>query len=75
MVRADLVTERLKAIEAGAALELLQAADDREREHKTCCVGVRWAYKREDLVEIVQVDNLNWRQQAGIADKSNAKSA
>ena len=39
----------------GAALDLLKAADMRERGNRTWCVGVKWAYRREDLMEIVQV--------------------
>lgn len=49
-----MVQERLTAIEDGQALELLRTADERERDNKTWCVGVRWAYEREDLLEIVQ---------------------
>lgn len=53
-VRANLVRERLDAIEAGSAAEILTETDQRERERKTWCVGVRWDYTREDLVEIVE---------------------
>lgn len=51
--------ERLALIESGGALELLTATDERERDTKTWCVGVRWYYEREDLLEIVQV-RLRW---------------
>ena len=39
-------------------MELLTATDERERDKKTYCVGVRWAYEREDLLEIIQVGIL-----------------
>lgn len=55
IVRADLVAERLQDIENGRALHLLLETDERERENKTYCVGMRWGYEREDLVEIIQV--------------------
>ena len=58
IVRAELVQERLEVIRKGGALELLKAADERERPNKTWCVGVRWAYERDDLVEIVQVGSV-----------------
>lgn len=54
-MRADLVAERLQDIENGRALHLLLETDERERLNKTYCVGMRWGYEREDLVEIIQV--------------------
>lgn len=55
IVRAELVEARLKEIEDGHAFEILSAADERERANKTYCVGLKWYYEREDLLEIVQV--------------------
>jgi Fanconi-associated nuclease 1 len=55
IVRAELVAERLQQIEDGQAPELLQITDERERENKTYCVGLKWGYEREDLLEIIQV--------------------
>lgn len=54
-VRAEQIKERLDLIASGRALDILKATDERERERKTFCVGVRWYYETEDLVEIVQV--------------------
>lgn len=50
-----MVKERLDEIEAGKATELLTRTDDRERENRTYCVGLKWGYEREDLAEIIQV--------------------
>jgi Fanconi-associated nuclease 1 len=57
IVRAELVQKRLQAIEAGKAYDMLLEADERERERKTYCVGLRWGYERDDLLEIVQVSD------------------
>lgn len=41
------------------AVEILQQRDERERESKTWCVGVRWDIcEREDLIDIVKVRDL-----------------
>lgn len=59
--RASQIRERLDAIEAGEAVELIREADERERPHKTWAVGCRWeAYEREDLLEIAEVSLLNY---------------
>lgn len=55
IVRAELVQDRLRQIGQGEALEMLKVTDERERENKTYCVGLKWGYEREDLLEIIQV--------------------
>lgn len=55
IVRAELVQDRLDEIQQGHALDILKATDERERENKTYCVGLKWGYERDDLLEIIQV--------------------
>ena len=52
------MSKRLNELEAGQGPDILRAVDERERHSKTWCVGVRWQYEQEDLVDIVRVRAL-----------------
>jgi Fanconi-associated nuclease 1 len=40
-------------IENGEAERIVRAVDERERERRTCVVGLNWDFELEDLVELV----------------------
>ncbi|KAK0463511.1 VRR-NUC domain-containing protein [Desarmillaria tabescens] len=52
--RKELIQTRLREIEDGKAAEILERHDRIYRPSKTWCVGVKWEYPREDVLEIVQ---------------------
>lgn len=51
--RASEINHRLVEIENGAAERIVRAVDERERERRTCVVGLNWDFELEDLVELV----------------------
>ncbi|KAB5530337.1 VRR-NUC domain-containing protein [Coniochaeta sp. 2T2.1] len=51
--RASEINHRLVEIENGAAADIIRAVDSRERETRTCVVGLNWDFELEDLVELV----------------------
>lgn len=51
--RASEINHRLVEIENGAAARLVAEVDAREREKRTCVVGLNWDYERSDLLELV----------------------
>ncbi|KAI1431651.1 VRR-NUC domain-containing protein [Xylaria sp. CBS 124048] len=50
--RASEINHRLVEIENGAAPKLIEEVDRREREKRTCVVGLNWDYELEDLLEL-----------------------
>lgn len=52
--RASEINHRLVEISNGAAERLIREVDERERERRTCIVGLNWDFELEDLVELVQ---------------------
>ncbi|KAK0482662.1 VRR-NUC domain-containing protein [Armillaria novae-zelandiae] len=52
--RKELIQVRLREIEDGRATEILERHDRTYRPSKTWCVGVKWEYPKDDLLEIVQ---------------------
>ncbi|KAG7448357.1 uncharacterized protein BT62DRAFT_767164 [Guyanagaster necrorhizus] len=52
--RKELIQTRLRKIEDGKAADILERHDRTYRASKTWCVGVKWDYPKEDLLEIVQ---------------------
>ncbi|PBK93269.1 hypothetical protein ARMGADRAFT_966786 [Armillaria gallica] len=52
--RKELIQARLREIEDGKAAEIMERHDRTYRPSKTWCVGVKWEYPKEDLLEIVQ---------------------
>jgi Fanconi-associated nuclease 1 len=56
--RKELIETRLEEIRRGSANTILERHDDKYREKKTLCVGVRWDIcEKQDLLEIVEVSN------------------
>ena len=53
--RQDLIDQRLAALERGEARDLLAKILNRERPHRTSCIGVDWDFQSDDLLEIVDV--------------------
>ena len=51
--RASEINHRLVEIENGAAARLVAEVDAREREKRTCVVGLSWDYELSDLLELV----------------------
>jgi Fanconi-associated nuclease 1 len=51
--RAWEINRRLVEIANGGARKLLSEVDEREREKRTCVVGLSWDFETEDLLEIV----------------------
>ncbi|RKF63083.1 Fanconi-associated nuclease 1-like protein [Erysiphe neolycopersici] len=51
--RVSEINHRLVAIENGAAPQLIQTVDQRERHKRTCVVGLNWDYATQDLLELV----------------------
>ncbi|KAK1833832.1 VRR-NUC domain-containing protein [Podospora conica] len=52
--RASEINHRLVEISNGGAERLLREVDERERERRTCVVGLNWDFEIGDLVELVQ---------------------
>ena len=51
--RASEINHRLVEIGNGAAERLIREVYDREREKKTCIIGLNWDFELDDLLEIV----------------------
>lgn len=51
--RASEINHRLVEIGNGSAADIIRAVDEREREKKTCIIGLNWDFELEDLLEIV----------------------
>ncbi|XXG94741.1 hypothetical protein Hte_000998 [Hypoxylon texense] len=51
--RASEINHRLVEIANGGAAELIKNVDGRERENRTCVVGLNWDYEMDDLLELV----------------------
>ncbi|RKU46482.1 hypothetical protein DL546_008129 [Coniochaeta pulveracea] len=51
--RASEINHRLVEIENGAAERIIRTVDEKERERRTCVVGLNWDFELEDLVELV----------------------
>ncbi|KAI1749364.1 VRR-NUC domain-containing protein [Xylaria castorea] len=50
--RASEINHRLVEIANGGAAKLIEEVDERERERRTCVVGLNWDYELEDLLEL-----------------------
>ncbi|CAJ2501987.1 Uu.00g048400.m01.CDS01 [Anthostomella pinea] len=50
--RASEINHRLVEIANGGAAKLIEEVDHRERENRTCAVGLNWDYELEDLLEL-----------------------
>ncbi|KAI1368545.1 VRR-NUC domain-containing protein [Xylaria arbuscula] len=50
--RASEINHRLVEIANGMAPQLIKKVDERERERRTCVVGLNWDYELEDLLEL-----------------------
>ncbi len=60
--RREDIEERLdRMTKKGETLKMLREVDERERERGTLAIGVKWAYERVDLEEIVQVSGLPFK--------------
>ncbi|KAF4634880.1 hypothetical protein G7Y89_g3224 [Cudoniella acicularis] len=51
--RASEINHRLVEIANGDAAKIIRVADEREREKRTCIVGLNWDFELDDLLEIV----------------------
>ncbi|KAF8514069.1 VRR-NUC domain-containing protein [Gautieria morchelliformis] len=51
--RQELIDQRLAALENGEARDLLKQVLNRERPHRTFCIGVDWDFEPDDLLAIV----------------------
>jgi Fanconi-associated nuclease 1 len=51
--RASEINHRLVEIGNGEAERIVRTVDERERERRTCVVGLNWDFELEDLVELV----------------------
>ena len=51
--RASEINHRLVEIANGGAAELIRKVDERERERRTCVVGLNWDFELDHLVELV----------------------
>ncbi|KAH7364599.1 VRR-NUC domain-containing protein [Rhexocercosporidium sp. MPI-PUGE-AT-0058] len=51
--RASEINHRLVEIENGSAADIIRAVDAREREKRTCAIGLNWDFELDDLLEIV----------------------
>ncbi|EKD20730.1 coiled-coil domain-containing protein MTMR15 [Drepanopeziza brunnea f. sp. 'multigermtubi' MB_m1] len=51
--RASEINHRLVEIENGSAADIIRAVDAREREKRTCVIGLNWDFELQDLLEIV----------------------
>ncbi|KAI8957328.1 VRR-NUC domain-containing protein [Daldinia sp. FL1419] len=50
--RASEINHRLVEIANGNAVKLIEGVDRRERDNRTCVVGLNWDYELEDLLEL-----------------------
>ncbi|RYC53763.1 hypothetical protein CHU98_g12446 [Xylaria longipes] len=50
--RASEINHRLVEIANGGAAKLIEEVDKREREKRTCVIGLNWDYELEDLLEL-----------------------
>ncbi|TGJ88003.1 hypothetical protein E0Z10_g756 [Xylaria hypoxylon] len=50
--RASEINHRLVEIANGGAPKLIDEVDKRERENRTCVIGLNWDYERDDLLEL-----------------------
>ncbi|KAK3366901.1 VRR-NUC domain-containing protein [Lasiosphaeria ovina] len=55
--RASEINHRLVEIANGGAEKLLREVDERERERRTCVVGLNWDFEIDDLLELVTCFN------------------
>ncbi|KAN0122250.1 VRR-NUC domain containing protein [Hyaloscypha variabilis] len=55
--RASEINHRLVEIANGSAADIIRAVDEREREKRTCIIGLNWDFELEDLLEIVSCFN------------------
>jgi Fanconi-associated nuclease 1 len=51
--RASEINHRLVEIANGSAADIIRSLDEREREKRTCVIGLNWDFELEDLLEIV----------------------
>jgi fanconi-associated nuclease 1 len=51
--RASEINHRLVEIANGSAADIIRSLDEREREKRTCIIGLNWDFELEDLLEIV----------------------
>ncbi|CZR50535.1 uncharacterized protein PAC_00408 [Phialocephala subalpina] len=51
--RASEINHRLVEIGNGSAADIIRAVDAREREKRTCVIGLNWDFEMDDLLEIV----------------------
>ncbi|TVY78448.1 Fanconi-associated nuclease 1-like protein [Lachnellula suecica] len=51
--RASEINHRLVKIANGDAADLIRSVNERERERKTCVIGLNWDFELDDLLEIV----------------------
>jgi Fanconi-associated nuclease 1 len=51
--RASEINHRLVEIGNGSAADIIRAVDEREREKRTCIIGLNWDFELDDLLEIV----------------------
>jgi Fanconi-associated nuclease 1 len=51
--RASEINHQLAKIANGSAAEIIRGVDEREREKRTCIIGLNWDFELEDLLEIV----------------------
>ncbi|KAK4451457.1 hypothetical protein QBC34DRAFT_423869 [Podospora aff. communis PSN243] len=66
-VRASEINHRLVEIANGEAGRLLREVDGRERERRTCAVGLNWDFEYEDLSELVMAQDYKSRG-SGVPD-------
>jgi fanconi-associated nuclease 1 len=52
--RASEINHRLVEIANGGAVKLIEELDKREREKRTCVVGLNWDYELQDLLELAE---------------------
>jgi len=51
--RSSEINHRLVEIGNGSAADIIRAVDEREREKRTCIIGLNWDFELDDLLEIV----------------------
>jgi len=51
--RASEINHRLVEVANGSAADIIRSLDEREREKRTCIIGLNWDFELEDLLEIV----------------------
>ena len=55
--RASEINRRLVEIANGSAADIIRAVDGRERERRTCVIGLNWDFDLDDLLEIASCFN------------------